>query len=195
MKYTVGHFQPFSFALDLSPNPLLAKLKELADLPDGWRFGEGVPPQPPALDTAQEIYRQLAYLRLKADAFPGVDGALTLVFYADERCVEVQISRNGEISVCVEEGEGFDFQEIEDIENASIDNAVKEVRLLAQRLDRWHLSDSFIHENTTKIQSASAVHASPTPATGQEYRLWMLNAFENTLRPYANTSNTIIPVL
>ena len=195
MKYTEGPPQTLYFDSDLSPDSLLTKLKELANLPDGWRFGEGVPPQPPALDTAQEIYRQLASLRLKADAFPGVDGSLTLVFYADERCVEVQISRNGEISVCVEEGEGFDFQEIEDIENASIDNVVKEVRLLAQRLDRWHLSDSFIHENTTKIQSASAVHASPTPATGQEYRLWMLNAFENTLRPYANTSNTIIPVL
>ena len=194
MKYTVGHSQSLSFAFDLSPDPLLAKLQELADLPDGWRFGEGVPPRPQALDRAREIHRQAASLRLKADAFPSADGSVNLVFYAGERCVEIYVSQTGTINVSVEEGEGFDFREIKKISNASITDAVEEVNFLAQKSDIWNLLDSFIHESTISIQSASAVHVSPTPATGQEYHLLILNASESTVRPYASTSNAIIPV-
>lgn len=136
MKYMAGHSQSFFFTPDLSPDPLLTKLQELADLPDGWRFGEGISPQPAVLHKAEEIYQLTASLRLRADAFPGADGSLSLVFYVEERCVEIHISRNGKINLCVEEGEGFTFQESKDISDASVAEAVEQVLLLAQKLDR-----------------------------------------------------------
>ncbi len=191
MKYVEGPSQPFSCVSERSTDPLLAKLQELADLPDGWRFGEGIPPQPHALDKARAIYRRLAFLRLKADVFPSADGAVCLVFYAGERCVEIQVSQTGTLDVCVEEGKGFDFQEIRNIPDAAMAKAVEEGRKLAQRLDTWHLSGSFIRENTTQILNVSAVHASRIQATGQAYRLLMWNAFKNTPGPYVVTSNTI----
>ena len=194
MNYTVGPSQSFSFISDLPPDPLLGKLQELADLPDGWRFGEGIPPRPTVIHTAQEIYQQLADFRLKADAFPGVDGSLSLVFYAHERCVEIYISQDGKLDLSVEEGEGFDLEEITAISDASIADVINQVTLLAQKSGIWNLSGFSIHANTINIQNASAVHASPTPATGREYRWLILNAFENTVRPYVNTSNAIIQV-
>ena len=195
MNYTVGPSQSFSFISDLPPDPLLGKLQELADLPDGWRFGEGIPPQPTVIHTALEIHQRLAGFRLKADAFPSVDGSLSLVFYAHERCVEIYISQDGKLDLSVEEGEGFDFREINEIADASITDVVEEVLLLARKSeDAWNLLDSSIHENTINIQDASAVHASPTPATGREYRLLISNAFESTVHPYVNTSDTIIQV-
>ena len=194
MKYSAELSRFLYFTSDLPSDPLLTKLQELADLPDGWRFGEGIPPRSTVIHIAQKIYQRLADFRLRADAFPGIDGSLTLVFYADERCVEIYISQDGRLDLSVEEGEGFDFREVKDISNASVSNAVEEVRLLAQKFNKWHLSGSSIHGNTIDMQSASAVHALLTPVTGQEYRLLRPNVFENTLRPSVNTSNTFIPV-
>ena len=167
MKYTAELSQFLYYcASDLSPDPLLIKLEELARLPDGWRFGEGIPPQPTVIHTAREIYQRLADFRLQADVFPGVDGSLSLVFYAEERCVEIHVSQDKGINISVEDGEGFDFREIKEISNVSITEAVEEVLLLARELEgTWNLLDSFIHENTINMQNASAVHASPTPAT------------------------------
>ncbi len=191
MKYVEGHSQPFSSVSYPSTDRLLAKLQELADLPDGWRFGEGIPPRPQAIDKARAIYRRLALLWLKADVFPSADGSVCLVFYAGERCVEIQVSQTGTLDVCVEQGKGADFQEIKDIPDASMAEAVEEVMQLAQRLGIWHLSDSFIRENTTKLFNVSAVHASGIRATGQVYRSLMWNALKNTPGPSVGTSNTI----
>ena len=205
MKDDVGYSQPlywwsgegslsqsFYFASDFFPDPLLTKLEELAALQDGWRFGEGIPPRPEAIHTVQEIYQQLANFQLQADVFPGADGSLTLVFYAEERCIEIHVSQDREINISVEEGEGFDFREIKEISNVSITEAVEEVLLLARELEgTWKSLDSSIHENTINMQNASAAHASPTPATVQEYHWLMWNASENTVRQYVDTLNDI----
>lgn len=130
MKHVATYSQSSPLKADLRPDPLLAKLQELAALPNGWRFGEGVPPHPTTLDNAREIYRMVASHGLKADAFPGSDGSLILVFYANERCVEISIAQDGGMNVCVEEGEGTDFQEIKEIPNALLADAVAEINLL-----------------------------------------------------------------
>ena len=135
MKYASAQFRVVHCDADSPPDPLLKKLQELADLPDGWRFGEGLPPQPNALLAAREIYQEAAPFRLKADAFPGADGSLTLTFYAAERCVEVGISPDGNIDISVEDGYGFDFEEIKDISDASLLDVIREVSLLAQQSD------------------------------------------------------------
>lgn len=194
MRYTEGPFRFHSVDTALPLEPLLAKLRELADLPAGWRFGEGVPPRPVALHTARHICHHLADFRLKADVFPGADGSLSLVYYAGERCVEIYISQDGGLDLSVEEGEGFDFREIASQANASIHDAIVQVTLLAQKSHRWNSSGSSIHANTIDVQNASAVHASPILVTGQAYRWLMSNAFENAPHRYASTSNTIIRV-
>lgn len=130
MKHVATYSQSSPLKADLRSDPLLAKLQELAALPNGWRFGEGIPPHPTTLDNAREIYRMVASRGLKADAFPGSDGSLILVFYANERCVEISIAQDGRMNVCVEEGEGADFQEMKEIPNAPLADAVEEINLL-----------------------------------------------------------------
>lgn len=110
---------------------ITAKLHKLASLPNGWRYGTGIPPQEVAINTAQEIYRHLVDLKLQADVFPGEDGSLSLVFYKEEKCVETNISRYGTINIDVEDGEGFDYEVIKTVENASINEVAEQVILLA----------------------------------------------------------------
>ncbi len=189
MKY-IGPSWSLYLNPDLSQDPLLTKLQELANLPDGWRFGEGVSPQPYTLRRAQEIYQQVAYLRLKADAFPGADGSLSLVFYADERCVEIYISPDGKLDLSVEEGEGREFQEIKNTSDVSIANVVEEVSRLAQKLGRWciwDLSDSSTHENTINMLNDSAAYALPILAMEQESHWWIPNVYEKAQHHYVGT--------
>ena len=194
MIYSAGSVQFYCTEPNRPLDPLLAKLQELADLPDGWRFGEGIAIDPAVLHTAQDIYRRLANFPLKADAFPGTDGSLSLVFYSDDRCVEICISQDGGLDLAVEEGEGFDFRETEAIPNASFQDVLYQITLLAQKTREWNSSDSCIHENMIETQNVFEVHASPIPVTGQAYRWLISNAFENAPRQYVSASNTIIPV-
>ena len=172
---------------------LLAKLQALADLPDGWRFGEGVAICSKVLQTARDICERLADCPLKADAFPSADGSLSLVYYAGDRCVETFISRDGSLAVSVEEGQGFDFSEIETIPNASVEDVLDQVTLLAEKSHRWNSSDSSIRENMILGQNVFVAHASPIPATEQVYRWLISNALTNATHQYATISNCIIP--
>lgn len=105
--------------MNLSEHAVLSKIRELENLPRGWRFGKGIPPTTHAADVARSLYQEFAFLQLKADAFPGVDGSLSLVFYAGETCMELDISPKGGIDLYVEEGKGFDFRVVKDIANVS----------------------------------------------------------------------------
>ena len=168
---------PYVIFSEASPSlTFLIKLEETANLPRGWRFGEGVPPTKQAIDLARSIYQKFAFLRLKADVFPVVNGSLLLVFYAGETCVELAISHVGKIDLAVEEGKGFDFQEVEGIPNATHADITRAILFLAEKTERWHSSKSFTQKNLTPNSVGSAVAASITPATEQASLWWTVIA-------------------
>ena len=118
-----------------STDPLLAELHELTDLPDGWRFREGVPLHPSVVDQVRNLAQTFACLRLKTRLFPYVDGSLLVVFYSHdcEQCVEIDITQPaGEMGgLCVEEGRGRCWQEIKSITNPSIEEVRSHLQQLA----------------------------------------------------------------
>lgn len=185
-------FYSFAYDSDSNPDPLLVKFQELANLPKGWRFGEGSPPTPIALTEAKRIYQNVSpVLRLKADAFPGEDGSVTLVFYSGDTCAELFIAPTGEIDLSVEQGEGFDFQEIRDISNASIGDVIRELenlivdqradsRVYGQRRQQWNISGSSTPENSIKMSNAFGVPVSRGQVTGAESHWWTFSALFGT---------------
>lgn len=179
----------FNCSSDTPPDPLLITLQELATLPYGWRYGEGIPPQQTAIQIAKEIYLRLADFRLQADAFPSADGSLSLVFYADKKSVEINISKDGNIDLSIEEGEGFDFEEIENMPDVSTQEAIYQVTLLVRKSYTWNWSGFSIQENTINDQSVSEVPVSLIRAMEQESRWSTPDVSENTLLKleYANT--------
>ena len=94
--------------LSVVDDPLLAKLQKLANLPEGWEFGRGIPVRPEVIFTAQKIYRLAAKLPLEVDAFPWANGSLSLAFYAGDICVEVNIYGDT-YDIEVEIGKGPNF--------------------------------------------------------------------------------------
>lgn len=161
-------------------DPLLVQLQDLAALPVGWEYGDGVPTRPQVQGTARDIYQQFAHLELKANAFPCPDGSLYLVFYAEARCVEIRIWTDGTLGLSVGEGKGSDFQELEDIENASMDDVIHHVTLLARKVRYpWASFDSSIPDIMIRCSNASSSPALPTRATEQESRWLIQNASKN----------------
>lgn len=154
------------------PDAFLIKLRETANLPQGWRFGEGRPPAKQVVAIARSLYQEFSALRLKADIFPGVDGSLSLVFYAHEISVELDIAPQGTIDLTIEEGQGFDFQELEHIEHASIADITHALLFLAGKTHQWHYSGSSTQENMGPTKNAFAASASSAPATRQAFR-WL----------------------
>ena len=169
----------------LPPDPLLSRLNELANLPMGWEYGDGVPTLPYVYAIAQSLYSQLAFLRLQADAFPCTDGSLYMVFYADTKSVEIRIEVDGTLGLSLEEGQGPDFQEVLPIESASLDDVIYYVALLAQESDSWNILDSFIPNTMTARPNASVAPALGILVTEPEYHSSRLYASESVAHRYA----------
>ena len=126
---------------------LLEKLASLADLPQGWHFGEGIAARPKAVAVAKEIYRKLDKPNA-TDVFPGMDGSLALVFYFGNRCVEISISPTGRLDLAVEEGMGFGYREVVTKSDSSLEEAVEQVEEeYSDFLDR-------IEANNPELQAA-----------------------------------------
>lgn len=153
---------PYVIFSDAYPSidPFLMKLEETANLSYGWRFGKGLPPAKRAVAVARTLYQEFSFLRLKADIFPGVDGSLSLIFYVDETCVELDISPQGTIDLYTQEGKGSDFQEVENILGAVITEVTTALVSLARKEGQWHLLESSTQENLTLGSTGSPVNAS-----------------------------------
>jgi hypothetical protein len=180
---------------DSTLDPVLVKIQELANLLPGWRFGKGIPPTPFAVIKVKDIYRVGSEFRLKADVFPGENGSLTLVFYSGDTCVELYVSPDGVVDLSVEQGEGFDFEELQDQSDASIADIRNNLLLLAQKTQQWNLSGSSTHGNLIKMSNAFGVRALPTPVMGVAYH--SLTSFvpnSTRTRPqFVSTWNVSIP--
>lgn len=149
-----------------SIDSFLIKFEETANLPYGWRFGKGLPPAKQAVTIARTLYEEFSFLRLKADIFPGVDGSLSLVFYAGETCVELDISPRGLIDLYKQEGKGSDFQEVDRISGALLSDVTTALVSLARKEGQWHFSESSIQENLTLGSTGLPVSASSLTRAG-----------------------------
>jgi hypothetical protein len=160
----------------------------VANLPQGWDSGEGVPVRQDVVLTAQHLYGLLANPFCKVNIFPWADGSLTLVFCSDDRFVEINIYEGGVYDVNVERGIGSNFEKVKHIPNASIEDVGLEVFRIVMGSE-WDLSESSIQGITIKTDKGLTVPALPVRATEQEFRLSTPDALWNAQEPCANTLN------
>ena len=171
-----------------SQSAFLAELQELANLPEGWDSGEGIPVRQDVVYTAKQLYRYFANPFCKVNLFPWADGSLTLVFCADERFVEINIYEGGMYDVDVEKGKGSNFEKVKHIPNASIEEVGIEIfRIIVE--PGWDLSESSIQGITIKTGKGLTVRALPIRATEQEFRLSTQRAPWSAQGPSANILN------
>ncbi len=97
------------------------KIREFQDLPEGWHYGDGHPLSYEVFNEALELHRFLLQLGFtKTDAFPGVEGDISITVYKQENyiCVNINLDLTADIIV-----------EINDVEVLDIENiALSEVR-------------------------------------------------------------------
>jgi hypothetical protein len=81
-------------------------IDSLAELPEGWNFGEGVAACSISLQQSQDVLRFAFDLGHKeADAFPGIDGEIQVCFYNEDDTLEITSEIDGTVSITVEKND------------------------------------------------------------------------------------------
>ncbi len=111
----------------------VTKVREFANLPDGWHFGDGVAPPLDRIERAVHLIRRGSLLGLKrANAFPGVNGQVEVTFYDDDRMLEITIETDGSLTVA----ENKSNRQLSLSEGLSASHAY-------ERLNTWASSDLY----------------------------------------------------
>ena len=143
---------------------LTRKLRAMADLPEGWHYGQGKPVTDFAMVAGQRYVVMASQLNLKADVFPNPDGGCAVAFYSRDQLVEVSIGPDGNrLNLRAEKGLGYDFENlIEPLENATPEQVYGQVLRLLEH-DTWKLSVSLISASTSRTCSGFGISSTRTP--------------------------------
>ena len=172
-------------------DPLLKKLAELASLPAGWDYGDGIPTRREVTRTAIGLYRHMAKSGLKVDAFPWPNGSVSLVFYRGDMCVEVNIFTQDTYDVVVEKGYGFEYDVMSEISDASLDDVEQAIATIME--PQWYSPGSSIGAFTIIGLGDSGRVVSQIPATNQEFPSLTWNASGSKEDFHVTTSPSIMP--
>ena len=156
----------------IDPDPLIEKIDELAELPNGWRYGEGVSLSDKAIKIAKRIYNEISFSwpKPKTDVFPGTDGSLSVVFYKGDSCIEILVSAEGRLDITKEVGEGFAFEEVESKQDITFNDVIVSISDLLS--PQWISYGYFTPETGTELKSGSAAPVFRTRVMEQESPLW-----------------------
>ena len=177
-------------------DPLIKKLEELAKLPDGWHYGEGVSPSGMAIEIAKSIYENVRVLSIQADVFPGTDGSLSIVFYEGDSCIEILISASGELDLTKEVGKGSEFEEIEDQQSITFEYAIRRVADLYVTSHPWILYDWFTQGTGIKSQAGFEARASRALVMEPASPFWTSVVLRSEVYQFALTfSNSMLLLL
>lgn len=154
------------------------KILAFADLPVGWEHGVGVPASEKVVHKALRVLDIGRTLGLKADAFIGADGSISVVFYRGSLSLETTVHADNSLDVSLENGIGLDFNEVGYVENASFQDVLKAILDLAG-VNTWNWRGSSIPNITTETERDSRVLVSGTTETAS--LLLTSTASENVL--------------
>jgi hypothetical protein len=104
------------------------KIKSFGSLEEGWHFGEGTPASQEVINKTIEIYN-LA-LHLACEVFPAIDGGINISFQKEDKFIDFIINSNITIDYIYEIGIGFKYDEIEAIEDISMETVVEKIKMV-----------------------------------------------------------------
>ena len=104
----------------------------IAKLTPGWHFGEGLTPTKRTIELARKVVEIGMGMILEPNIFPIIDGGVVIVFYGEnEYSVEIEIDNKQNLSISFQKGFGFGYEEIQQIEKASMDDIIEICRKLS----------------------------------------------------------------
>ncbi|MCI0486290.1 MAG: hypothetical protein L0229_06785 [Blastocatellia bacterium] len=169
------------------------KIQGFKNLPQGWHYGEGVPPSDDTINKAVSLNIEAANSEFtKTNAFPGIDGEIQFTIYQGEAYLEFTIETNGSITFLYEENN----EEKEYQENLSFNEAVEKIRDFKEKV--WPSSELFTNSITTQTRGASRASLSNLPATIAVSQFLIKSAPYVTTQVFVSTSRDItsrLPVI
>lgn len=169
-------------------SPILEQLRELANLPEGWDSGDGIPVKQEVIQTAKKLYERTADWVFKLKMFPCADGTLNLVFCREDVFLEIEIDEDGTFDVYKEKGKGDNCKLVKHIPNASIEDVNSELIYIILELE-WGLLESSITDTMMQISRNLTVRVSLPQAMEREFRSSTPNVHWDIPSPYADISN------
>ena len=141
------------------------KIRSFRELPQGWRYGEGVPFTQDALDRAVSLHRVALQLGFTdTDAFPGANGEIMLAIYAAQHCLEFTLEIDTSITYVHEQND----REVCYQEELTPQQAIARIEELKNEL--WMQSGSSTKATTIHIETDSSVSPSRTQELTPEYQ-------------------------
>lgn len=168
------------------------KILGFADLPDGWRYGQGRVIDPSVIKQALRLNAEAEYLGFtKTNAFASEQGGVQFVVYEDERKGDIEyefnISPNGLVDFAlIVASEDKEFRE-----GMNFDLALSKLEECS--LDLCDLSASYTQKTMTKKSTDFEVLHSPPPK--MEYPLSMLSALKQQVGSYVLISTNSTPIM
>ena len=131
------------------------KLQRIEGYTSGWHFGEGSPMSPGAMEGVRELHRVGKNLGLLADVFPHEDGDVSIMFKAGNHYLEVLCLPDETFSLTLEKGDGYPFTLVDENENVSWSDVLKEIDALVTQEPLWNSFDSSIQTSTAIFMDGS----------------------------------------
>jgi hypothetical protein len=158
---------------------IVKKIRSFGALPIGWDFGQGRPSPIEVIEEAINIARIGEILRIQVEAYPGIDGEIRLVFPVGEHTIDIVVNTNLSLTLVHEIGIGINYEEVERIENASVDDIYSSITALKQE-STWMLSGHLVSFDTVQVRGDSPAITFTT--TTEESRYSILNALSESRR-------------
>ncbi len=134
------------------------KLKGFAQLPEGWRYGEGGAIDPHVIDLALKIHEQAVESGLwHTDAFPGAGGEAMVTIYEDDDYLELTVEADGRFTIIQERAN----ETVACTERASLAEVRAEIQLFGDTI--WKRSGRFTGASMTGTNSDSTDSPSGAP--------------------------------
>jgi hypothetical protein len=120
------------YGRDTSPDPVEEYIRSFSGLPEGWNFGEGRSPSGEIIDKAIQIYRLGKSFGLTGNAFPVGDGEIEISLSYQDHFIDILITGQETLEYTYEIGIGDEYNEIEHIENISLEETESRLRTLEE---------------------------------------------------------------
>ena len=105
------------------------KIRSLADLQDGWDYGEGVRPSKETIEAALNIYLKARDYVLDVEVYPVGNGTIELSFSYEDRFVDVIVKPGSKYELYCEVGIGQNFEVTDLMINATDKEINKHLRI------------------------------------------------------------------
>ncbi|WP_439555138.1 hypothetical protein [Dyadobacter sp.] len=157
------------------PDEIVAQIKALIDLPQGWDFGSGDVISSEVIRKAIEVYKLTLPYSLMCTIHPTSEGGITLVLSTKDKFLDVTIEKNLGISLTKEQGIGFDYHIIYSDRPVSYHELIQEIQTISiENCIECISSEPFTLRNTIRESEDFKVIASNHTET--EYQFLNTNA-------------------